>query len=164
MVGHGRSTFACIPSSDVCRGDPCLSMWGGSPLRGLAFAAAEPVTCLPARVPYWAPLGGRFPATCVHGRYAARAHWLAPCPPVERAGVQRVRLRCHPMAPQRLTRCDPEPSPSTSRTSPGLRRRAPDPLYLVLSLPSLLLYFSTSLAEVRQWKASTSQFQGTKRG
>jgi hypothetical protein len=60
-------------------------------MRGLAFGIAEPVNCLPARVPQWDSgllSGGRFPLDTVHGRYAARAHGLAPRPRAERTACR----------------------------------------------------------------------------
>jgi hypothetical protein len=75
------------------------------------YRAAEPVNCPPRQ---GAPLGscwGKVPHDNVHGRSTATARWLAPHPPVERAGVQRVGLRCHPTAPHGA---NPQHSPCTA--------------------------------------------------
>jgi hypothetical protein len=92
-------------------------------VRGLAFDAAELQRPSPASPPGCLSgplLGENVPRDTVHRRYAATTHGLAPRPPVERAGVQRVGLRCHPRMTQGASRCEPGTLP-VNRAERSLR-------------------------------------------
>jgi hypothetical protein len=148
VIHYDACTYTPVPTIHIqyfivsaARRPPCLFVWGDCaappfkhlqdccPSRGLACAAAEPVTCLPARECLRALLGRWFPAT---------RGTVGPLPqrpgshPVCLCAARRAARRAedHPTVPQGITRyhtvskgttrCVPEhfPCTSTNKTLP----------------------------------------------